>query len=92
MKHYKDLNNKVHAIEEEYKHLLPAGCVEITIEEAKELAVQNAPKPDPKEEAKYYLASTDWYVTRKMETKKAIPKDIVEKRDAARKVLSGESE
>lgn len=92
MKHFKDLNNKVHAIEEEFKHLLPAGCVEITVEEASELAIQNAPKPDPKVEAKYYLTSTDWYVTRKMETKKAIPKGIAEKREAARQILSGESE
>ena len=35
-------------------------------------------------EAKDYLASTDWYVTRQAETGKAIPEDILTKRQEAR--------
>ena len=35
-------------------------------------------------DARKYLADTDWYVTRKAETGKAIPDDIVTKRQEAR--------
>lgn len=35
-------------------------------------------------EARRYLAETDWYVTRKAETGKAIPDDIATKRQEAR--------
>tara|TARA_B100001287_G_scaffold254910_1_gene238658 strand:- start:1240 stop:1533 length:294 start_codon:yes stop_codon:yes gene_type:complete len=35
-------------------------------------------------EARKYLTETDWYVTRKAETGKAIPDDIVTKRQEAR--------
>lgn len=35
-------------------------------------------------DARKYLAETDWYVTRKAETGKAIPDDIVTKRQEAR--------
>ena len=34
--------------------------------------------------ARQYLADTDWYVTRKAETGKAIPDDILTKRQEAR--------
>ena len=35
-------------------------------------------------DARKYLADTDWYVTRKAETGKAIPDDVVTKRQEAR--------
>ena len=35
-------------------------------------------------DARKYLADTDWYVTRKAETGKAIPDDILTKREEAR--------
>ena len=35
-------------------------------------------------DARKYLADTDWYVTRKAETGKAIPTDILTKREEAR--------
>lgn len=35
-------------------------------------------------DARKYLAETDWYVTRKTETGKAIPDDILTKRQEAR--------
>lgn len=37
-----------------------------------------------KKNAKYYLAETDWYVTRKAETGTAIPDDVLTKRAQAR--------
>ena len=37
-----------------------------------------------KQEAKQYLSSTDWYVTRKMETGVEIPLDVLTKRAEAR--------
>ena len=41
-----------------------------------------------REIARRYLAETDWYVTRQIETGKPIPKDVAQKRDAARQVAS----
>jgi uncharacterized protein (DUF427 family) len=41
-----------------------------------------------KHEAREYLKSTDWYAHRLAETQKAIPQDILEKRAAARLLLS----
>ena len=38
-------------------------------------------------EAKDYLASTDWYISRKQETGRDIPADILEKREIARSVI-----
>lgn len=36
---------------------------------------------------KAYLTETDWYVTRKAETGKAIPDDVLAKREAARAAI-----
>lgn len=36
---------------------------------------------------KAYLAQTDWYVTRKAETGKAIPEDVLTQREAARAAI-----
>jgi len=41
MQHYKDTQDNIHAIDPEFAHMLPAGCVEITSEKAAELR----PKP-----------------------------------------------
>ena len=38
-------------------------------------------------EALAYLAKTDWYVTRAMETGRAVPVGVTEKREAARRSL-----
>lgn len=47
--------------------------------------------PDPQDEinarALVYLAETDWYVIRKQETGEAIPPDVLDKRQAARKAV-----
>ena len=34
-----------------------------------------------------YLSETDWYVTRKAETGKAVPEDVLTKREAARAAI-----
>ena len=41
-------------------------------------------------EAMSYLSGTDWYVLRKMDGGKAVPKDVAKTRAAARKILSGD--
>lgn len=41
-----------------------------------------------KNQAREYLASTDWYAARLAETGQAIPADVLEKRQAARQTLS----
>jgi hypothetical protein len=88
--YYKDPNNEVHFLEDaNFKHLLPENSVPITKEEAETLR-NNAPSKtpiDPKEEAKYYLYLTDWYVTRLIETGKAIPEEILLKRKQAREKI-----
>lgn len=38
--------------------------------------------------ARQYLADTDWYAARLTETGKAIPEDVLAKRQAAREILS----
>lgn len=89
MKYYK-LNNQVFAFEADGsqddfigEHLAP-------ITEAEALAIANPP-PTPEQlqaktnaEARAYLASTDWYVTRFAETGVAIPDDILTARKTAR--------
>lgn len=41
-------------------------------------------------EARNFLASTDWYVTRQAETGKPIPDDVSAKRQEARDSITGE--
>lgn len=41
-----------------------------------------------KAEARTYLAATDWYITRRAETQKSVPREILDKRAAARETLS----
>ena len=46
MPNYKDINNKVHYLDsEEFEHLLPTGCVQITDEEVEEIQRKNIYKP-----------------------------------------------
>ena len=39
-------------------------------------------------QAREYLASTDWYASRRAETGQAIPADVLEQRQSARQLLS----
>jgi len=86
MQHYKAPDETLHFLDDDsFVHLLPAGSVPITDEEAE--ALRPRPQPDPKAEALAYLASTDWYVVRFAETGAPIPGEVTEKRAAARDVL-----
>ena len=42
------------------------------------------------DKARAYLAATDWYVARSVETGKPMPEDVKAARAAARKTVSGE--
>jgi hypothetical protein len=46
---YKAPDNSLHFIEPEYAHLLPAGCVQITDEEAESIRIASLPVIDPKD-------------------------------------------
>lgn len=84
--HYKAPDNSLHFLDDAaFEHLLPAGSVPITDEEAEALR----PKPviDPKAEAQAYLNQTDWYVVRFAETGVPIPDDVKQGRAAARLLL-----
>jgi len=84
--HYKAPDNSLHFLDDEaFFHLLPAGSVPITDEEAE--ALRPVPQPDPKAEAQAYLNATDWYVVRMAETGVPVPADVTAKRAAARAVL-----
>ena len=67
----------------------------ITLGEAGEIAPYVEPEPAPPTpeqlaaEARAYLASTDWYVVRRSETGEPIPRDVMEKRAAARIAANG---
>ena len=85
MSHFKSPDDKLHFLDDDsFEHLLPEGSVKITDEEAALIAEVNKPVPDLKALAQAYLNSTDWYVTRFVETQVAIPKDVLEKRAEAR--------
>ena len=89
--YYKDPSNEIHFLEDDnFKHLLPENSIPITKEEAETLR-NNAPSKtlvNPIEEARFYLYSTDWYVTRFAETGKAIPEEIAIKRKEAREKIN----
>lgn len=71
---------------------IPPDAIPITEQEIEELnrrsieQAMNAPKTQSQinAEARAYLASTDWYVTRLNETGAVIPDDILAERQAAR--------
>jgi hypothetical protein len=47
MQHYKAPDNSLHFIDPEYAHLLPAGAIQITEEEAEAIRIANTPAPQP---------------------------------------------
>ena len=70
-------------------HLITEDMVEISLDEIAEL---NRPTEEQLQaqanvEAKEYLASTDWYVTRFTETGKEIPEEVKIKREEARAII-----
>lgn len=93
MQHYKDSAGGLHAltfeqIEEGFEARLPEGCTKVTEQEVARIRADQAASIDPQIEinanARYYLASTDWYVIRLQETGQAIPADVLELRQKAR--------
>jgi hypothetical protein len=90
MKHYVDTNNQIFAFDDEQIALgLANDLTPITSEQLDELL---APTPEQladqvKAEARSYLNSTDWYVTRMSETGVAIPEDVLAKRAECRELL-----
>ena len=59
------------------------GSAEQEADEASQAALEAV------QEAKAYLDSTDWYAIRRAETKKSIPKEVLDKRKEARKIAEG---
>lgn len=57
--HYKAPDNSLHVIEPEFAHLLPAGSIAITDEEAEALR----PQPDPAEVIKAQIAALEATIT-----------------------------
>jgi hypothetical protein len=91
MKHYININNEIFAYNSE-EEMLKFSSVPLKAITEEQLAELLAPTPEQlveqsKAEAKAYLSSTDWYVTRMSETGVAIPADILEARAKARELL-----
>tara|TARA_B100000029_G_C17237772_1_gene837865 strand:+ start:236 stop:529 length:294 start_codon:yes stop_codon:yes gene_type:complete len=90
MKRVKKKDGTIHMISEEFlKEILKEGDVilddpSITPPAITAEDLENDLKRHKAEEGKRYLAKTDWYVSRKAETGKAIPDDILTKRQQAR--------
>ena len=93
MKYY-ILNKEIFAFELDgsQDHLITSDMKEISLEQidsinkAKQEELE-ATKECKVQEAKAYLASTDWMVTRQAETGKAIPDEVKAKRQEARELI-----
>ena len=94
MKYYINTNKEIFGFELDgsQDHLITKDMKEISLEEIK--AIDKAKEDEYKNsvafkisEAKTYLISTDWYITRFIETGKEIPEDIKLKREEARALL-----
>lgn len=93
MKYFKNENNQIFGFELDGSQddLIAEDMKPISLEEIKAL---NQSKEDEykasteykKAEALAYLASTDWYVTRKLEKGVEIPEEVTKKRDEAREI------
>lgn len=63
MQTYKAPDNSIHCIDPQYAYMLPAGCGEITDDEAEAIRIANMPEPvpepqvDPVDKLKAFLAS-----------------------------------
>ena len=56
--------------------------------EDKTQAAEAAALDAEKAQARDYLAETDWLITRRAETGKSVPRDVLNKRQTAREVLA----
>ena len=94
MKYYINKNKEIFGFELDgsQDHLITSDMKEISIDEIQ--AINKAKEDEYKgsieykiSEAKSYLISTDWYITRFIETGKEIPEDIKLKREEARALI-----
>jgi hypothetical protein len=89
----KIIDGQVHYINENYDKIMeekkkrelenPPHILDISPEEFG-IIVENDKRRASNEENKKYLSDTDWYVTRLQETGKAIPEEVLQKRQEAR--------
>ena len=88
MKYYINKNKEIFGFELDgsQDHLITSDMAEISLEEIAELNKPTAAQLQEQlnAEAKEYLQSTDWYVSRFTETGKEIPEEVKTKRDEAR--------
>jgi hypothetical protein len=68
---------------------------ELTDEQVQEVeafitTIESDPVAQTNMESLQYLAETDWYVTRKFETGKAIPQEVLIKRQTAREAIQND--
>ena len=82
-RHYAAILAEVEAGEASIEHY--EGSAEQEADEASQAALEAV------QGAKAYLDSTDWYAIRRAETKKSIPKEVLNKRKEARKIAEGGS-
>ena len=90
MKHYKDKQGNVYAFESDGSQDAFIADNLIAITESEAIKITNPPptaeqlQAKTNAEARAYLASTDWSVTRFAETGIEIPADVATKRQTAR--------
>ena len=83
VQNYEELESEALKIADEVKKNNPVGITTAMVDA--DLLRQQ--KERSNDEHSKYLQSTDWYVVRKADTGKAIPSDIVTKRQAARDAI-----
>jgi len=93
MKYYINKNKEIFGFELDgsQDHLIKDDMSPISLEEIE--AINKAKEDEVKQTIEYkkaealaYLASTDWYVTRKLEKGIEIPEEVTKKRDEAREI------
>jgi len=87
------IDGQVHYVREDYDEFMeekrkkelenPPHVLDISPEQFA-IIIENDRRRASNEENKKYLSDTDWYVTRLQETGKAIPEEVLQKRQEAR--------
>jgi len=88
MIYYKTPSGEVFAYETQ-EHREKFGAADLVPMTDAEVQAHLNPVPviDLQEQARAYLASTDWYIIRRADTGRAVPEDVVANRAAARELL-----
>ena len=87
--YFKDKQNNLHFLSDSDiaaggKSFLPADCVKISDTKANQIMASRIVVDPYMLSDKEYLASTDWYVIRQLETGVTIPEDVLTSRQKAR--------